>query len=177
MSYAVLKALHIVFVVTWFAGLFYIVRLLIYIQEAQDKPAHEREVLLPQLKLMSRRLWKGITWPSAILTAILGTSLVWSIPGYLQAPWMHLKLTLVVLLFAYHGWTHVLVGQCDRDACRWSSQALRMWNELATLFLFGIVFLVVLKSATNWVYFGVGLLLLTVGLAYAIQVYKRRRKS
>ena len=118
MSYAVLKALHIVFVVTWFAGLFYIVRLLIYIQEAHDKPAHERDVLLPQLKLMSRRLWKGITWPSAILTAILGTSLVWSIPGYLQAPWMHLKLTLVVLLFAYHGWTHVLVGQCDRDACR-----------------------------------------------------------
>ena len=90
---------------------------------------------------------------------------------------MHLKLALVVLLFAYHGGTHVLVGQCDRDSCTWSSQTLRMWNELATLFLFGIVFLVVLKSATNWVYFGVGLLLLTVGLAYAIQVYKRRRKS
>ena len=176
MSYAVLKALHIVFVVTWFAGLFYIVRLLITSRSPRQARA-ERDVLLPQLKLMSRRLWKGITWPSAILTAILGTSLVWSIPGYLHAPWMHLKLTLVALLFAYHGWTHVLVGQCDRDACTWSSQALRMWNELATLFLFGIVFLVVLKSATNWVYFGVGLLLLTVGLAYAIQVYKRRRKS
>ena len=114
MSYAVLKALHIVFVVTWFAGLFYIVRLLIYIQEAHDKPANERDVLLPQLKLMSRRLWKGITWPSAILTAILGTSLVWSIPGYLQAPWMHLKLTLVALLFA------ITVG----PTCWWASATL-----------------------------------------------------
>ena len=88
MSYGILKALHIVFVVTWFAGLFYIVRLLIYIQEAQDKEQSQRQVLLPQLKLMSRRLWHGITWPSAILTAILGAALVWNIPGYLEQPWM-----------------------------------------------------------------------------------------
>ena len=177
MSYGILKALHIVFVVTWFAGLFYIVRLLIYIQEAQDKDQSQRQVLLPQLKLMSRRLWHGITWPSAILTAILGAALVWNIPGYLEQPWMQMKLGLVLLLFTYHGWTHCLVKQCLNDCCRWSSQTLRIWNELATLFLFGIVFLVVLKSTTNWLYFSIGLVTLTVGLAFAIHVYKKRRKT
>ena len=177
MSYAVLKALHIIFVVTWFAGLFYIVRLLIYIQEGNQLNDAERNILVPQLKLMSRRLWMGITWPSAIITALLGTSLVWQIPGFLQQPWMHMKLLLVLLLYAYHGYTHCLVSQCLNDTCRMSSYGLRMWNELATLFLFGIVFLVVLKTTTNWVWFGGGLLLLTVGLTYAIAQYKKYRQK
>ena len=71
-SLEVIKALHIIFVVTWFAGLFYIVRLFIYQREAQDKPERERAVLTEQFKLMSKRLWLGITWPSAIITSILG---------------------------------------------------------------------------------------------------------
>jgi uncharacterized integral membrane protein (TIGR00701 family) len=106
--YLVIKALHIIFVVTWFAGLFYIVRLLIYQREAHEKTEAEKSVLLPQLKLMSKRLWYGITWPSAILTGILGGTLLYQVPVFLSQPWMILKLILVILLYAYHGYTHVL---------------------------------------------------------------------
>lgn len=175
--YLVIKALHIIFVVTWFAGLFYIVRLLIYQREAHDKTEVEKSVLLPQLKLMSKRLWYGITWPSAILTCVLGGTLLYQVPVYLSQPWMILKLILVILLYAYHGYTHVLFKKSNDDSCPWSSQTLRIWNEVATLFLISIVFLVVLKSATNWTYFGCALTCITLGLTYAIGRYKKARNS
>jgi putative membrane protein len=175
--YLIIKALHIIFVVTWFAGLFYIVRLLIYQREVHDKTEIEKDILLPQLRLMSRRLWYGITWPSAILTGIFGGLLLYQVPIYLSQPWMMLKLGLVVLLYGYHGYTHVLFQKSNAGLCPWSSQHLRIWNEVATLFLISIVFLVVLKSATNWVYFGCTLVVVIIGLTYAIGRYKKLRDS
>jgi putative membrane protein len=171
-----LKALHIIFVVTWFAGLFYIVRLFIYQREAQDKGEPDRGILTEQFKIMSRRLWLGITWPSAILTLILGGSMIYQLPGYLEKPWMHVKLTLVFLLYVYFFLCHKMFKEQQADVYKMSSTGLRLWNELATLFLFAIVFLVVCKSMTDWIQMAGGMALLVVALIAGIKVYKRIRK-
>lgn len=175
MTFLYLKAAHVIFVVTWFAGLFYIVRLFVYMAEAhEESDAHRREVLLPQYRLMARRLWLGITWPSAIATLILGTAVAtWfmpSLPG-----WLLMKLAVVVGLFAYHLACHVLWMRFDRGEAAASPRAMRIFNELATLFLVAIVFLVVVKDSLAMWQGVAGLAVLTVALLIAIQVYARLR--
>ena len=128
-----LKALHIIFIVTWFAGLFYIVRLFIYQCEAQTRPPQERDILTKQFKLMSRRLWKGITWPSAILTAITGPWLLMQIPGYLDQPWMHLKLSLVVLLYAYHLYCHKIFSEQQKDNVNHAGHVQATFFRISTI--------------------------------------------
>tara|TARA_Y100000746_G_C15332855_1_gene378494 strand:- start:33 stop:566 length:534 start_codon:yes stop_codon:yes gene_type:complete len=172
-----LKALHIIFIVTWFAGLFYIVRLFIYQREAQNKEENESEILTRQFKIMSRRLWLGIAWPSAFLTAITGPWLLYKFPGYIEQPWMHLKLTLVVLLYGYHLFCHKIFYDQQRDRYNLDSTQLRIWNEVATLFLFAIVFLVVCKSLTNWTFYGWGLSALAFALLGAIIIINRNRNK
>ncbi|MEX0274356.1 MAG: CopD family protein, partial [Flavobacteriaceae bacterium] len=110
-AYNYIKALHLIFVITWFAGLFYIPRLFIYHIEAHGKTASEREILTSQLKLMAKRLWYIITWPSAILATLFAIWLLVLMPSWLQQPWMHVKLGFVVLLFLYHGKTHSIFKQ------------------------------------------------------------------
>src|SRR5690606_5332237 len=154
------KALHIIFVVTWFAGLFYIVRLFVYHAEASALAEPERSILLKQYKLMQRRLWLGITWPSAVMTFILGTGLAhqyWPITAY---PWLMAKLGMVFLLAGYHGYCHRIFKRQQRNICTKSGQWLRGWNEGATLFLFGIVFLVVFKDIASLAYGVLGLAIL-----------------
>jgi putative membrane protein len=102
MDFLSLKALHIIFVVCWFAGLFYIVRLFVYAAEAQGRPEGERSVLLPQFLLMQRRLWFGITWPAMVGTWVFGLLMVAQVPGYLEQGWFQVKLVLVLLLTFYH---------------------------------------------------------------------------
>ena len=177
MEFLWLKSLHIIFVVTWFAGLFYIIRLFIYQTEAQDKPQQERDILTIQFKLMSKRLWYGITWPSAILTAVLGSSVLWQIPNYIHQPWMHIKLGFVVVLFAYHLLSHRIFKQLQNNEYSYSSNALRVWNEVATLILFAIVFLVVFKSTTHWLWGTGGLIAFAVLLMIAIKQYKKIREN
>ncbi|MDN3689427.1 CopD family protein [Cyclobacterium jeungdonense] len=176
MAFEYLKALHIIFVVTWFAGLFYVVRLFIYQTEALERPEAERIVLKPQLDLMTRRLWTIIAWPSAILTLILGTAVLLYRPGYLQLPFMHAKLGFVVLLYAYHLGCHWIYLSLQKDLTVWNSTRLRLWNELATLLLFAIVFLIVLKSLINMVWGMVGLIVLGVLLMLATKWYKKVRE-
>ena len=171
-----LKSLHIIFVVTWFSGLFYIVRIFIYHTEATSKPGHERDVLVPQYKLMARRLWYVISWPSAVLTLILGSGLFYH---YLPAPplWLWIKLGFVVGLFLYHLYCHKIFKNLQNEVYRLSSQQLRVWNEVATLFLFSIVFLVVLKSALDMLWGILGLVVLMIVLMIAIRLYKKFRNS
>lgn len=176
MAFEYLKALHIIFVVTWFAGLFYVVRLFIYQTEALQRPEAERSVLKPQLDLMTRRLWTIIAWPSAVLTLILGVAVLLYRPGYLQLPFMHAKLGFVVLLYAYHLGCHRIYLSLQKDRVVWSSTRLRLWNELATLLLFAIVFLIVLKNLINMVWGMVGLLVLGVLLMLATKWYKKVRE-
>src|SRR6187551_1744590 len=101
--YFYIKALHIIFIVTWFAGMFYMVRLFIYITEAQAKGEVEKRILTDQFSIMIRRLWLGITWPSAILTLVFGgwIALISPFVNPIQ-PWLWIKLSFVAVLYAYH---------------------------------------------------------------------------
>ncbi|GAB3203938.1 putative membrane protein [Pontibacter aydingkolensis] len=177
MSYLYLKALHIIFVVTWFAGLFYIVRLFIYYTEASEKPEPERSILQQQFSIMQKRLWYGITWPSAVLTLIFGTSIVITLRLYDPFPgWLIWKIAFVLGLYVYHFLCHSIFKQQQQGILKYTSTQLRVWNELATLFLISVVFLVVLKSALSMVWGIIGLILFSVILMLAIRVYKKVRE-
>ncbi|QXP60751.1 CopD family protein [Olleya sp. HaHaR_3_96] len=173
--YRYIKALHLIFVVTWFAGLFYIPRLFVYQIEAFHKPSPDKEILGEQLKLMAKRLWFIITWPSAILATIFAVWLLILQPFWLQQPWMHVKLTFVLLLFLYQFQTHVYFRQLQNDVVKKTSNFMRLWNEGATFILFAVVFLVILKSAINWMFGVIGILGLGVLLMLGFKVYKRIR--
>ena len=175
MGFEYVKALHLIFIVTWFAGLFYIVRLFIYQTEALEKPEHERLILKPQLDLMARRLWYIITWPSAILTLIFGFWVLTYRWGYLQQEFMQAKLIFVGLLYVYQGYSQVLFSRLQRGEALWTSTQLRLWNEVSTLLLFAIVFLIVLKNTLSMLWGMLGLVGLFVVLLLAIKVYKNYR--
>lgn len=177
MEYAYIKALHIIFIVTWFAGLFYIVRLFIYHHEAQDKPEDAKQILFKQYKLMESRLWNIITWPSMILTLIFGPWLLFLQPGWLEQPWMHFKLGFILLLVIYHLWCHKIYKQLQNDELKWTSGKLRMFNEIATILLFAIVFLVVVKTAMSGLFGILGIVGLGVLLMVGIKFYKKVRKE
>ncbi|MEM1001351.1 MAG: CopD family protein, partial [Bacteroidota bacterium] len=140
--YNYIKALHLIFVTTWFAGLFYIPRLFVYQIEASQKPSPDKEILGDQLKLMTKRLWYIITWPSAILATLFAIWLIILVPSWLSQGWMHIKLLFVLLLFVYHYQTHVYFKQLQNDIVKKSSSFMRLWNEGATFILFAVVFLV-----------------------------------
>src|SRR5580765_6290295 len=164
--YLYLKSLHIIFIVTWFSGLFYIVRLFIYNTEANEKQEPERSILRKQFSTMIRRLWLGITWPSAILTLIFG---VWIWRMLNATPrWLVLKLFFVAGLFIYHISLHVLYRQQAKEIFKYSSTQLRIWNEVATIFLIAIIMLVVVKQGISLLWGGVGLILLMIVLMLAI---------
>jgi len=175
--YNYIKALHLIFVVTWFAGLFYIPRLFIYHIEALEKPSPDREILANQLRLMTKRLWTIVTWPSAILCTLFAVWLLLLMPGWLSQPWMHVKLGFVLLLIIYHLRTHQIYHQLQKDEARYTSNYMRIWNEVATLVLFAVTFLVILKNAFNWIYGLAGLFLLAVLLMLGIRLYKRIREK
>jgi len=162
-------------VVTWFAGLFYIVRLFIYHTETNELPEDARLILQKQYKLMSKRLWTIICWPSAIITLVLATLLLYNSPYFLKLPYMHIKLGFVFLLYFYHFACHRIYKQLQGDVISYTSNQLRIWNEVATILLFAIVFLVVLKSTTGWIWGVLGLVGLSVGLMLGIKLYKKIR--
>ena len=173
--YFYIKALHIIFVVTWFAGLFYIVRLFIYSAEANLKSEPERSILFKQLALMQNRLWYIITWPSAILTIIFGGWL-WYLYGSLPT-WLLVKLCFVAGLFLYHLSLHVILRQQGKGIFKYSSQQLRGWNEVATLFLVIIVMLAVVKQMLSVVWAIGGMVAFAFVLMIAIKLYKKLRKD
>ncbi|MGQ3891058.1 protoporphyrinogen oxidase HemJ [Legionella sp. CNM-4043-24] len=134
------KAVHIMAMVAWFAGLFYLPRLFVYHASSQDAVSCER------FRLMERRLYYGITWPAALLTTALGIALLCYNPGYyLHAPWMHAKLSLVVLLWVYHLACGHYLRRFASDRNVRGPLFFRVFNEMPTLLLAGIVILVVVK--------------------------------
>lgn len=175
--YTIWKALHIIFVVSWFAGLFYMVRLFIYHTEANMRPENERKVLQDQFNLMQWRLWYIITTPAMLFTVVFGTLMLFANPSLLQLPWMHLKLGFVVVLLGYHFISQGIMNRLKNGTFRWTSGHLRLWNEVATLILVAIVFLVEMQSTLGWVggvigFFGTG-----IALMLGIRLYKRLRRS
>ena len=175
--YNYIKSLHLIFVITWFAGLFYQPRLFIYHIEASKKESPEKEILEKQLKLMARRLWYIITWPSAILATTFAVWLLILMPSWLSQSWMLIKLGFVLLLILYHFKTHQMFLQLQKDVINYSSSFMRLWNEGATLFLFAIVFLAILKSSIHWLFAFGGIIGLIVFLALGIKLYKKYRSK
>ena len=175
--YNYIKSLHLIFVITWFAGLFYIVRLFVYQIEANGKPSPEKEILLAQYKIMTYRLWYIITWPSAVLAIIFAIWLLILMPSWLQMPWMHVKLGFVFLLFLYHLKCHQIYNELQKDEFKYSSNFMRLWNEGATIILFAVVFLVILKNAFNWIYGVIGIFLFSILIMLGFKFYKRIRKK
>lgn len=176
MFYLYAKAIHIIFVICWMAGLFYMVRLFIYHTEAKQRPELEYQVLHRQFMVMERKLWWIITTPAMYLTVVAGLVMLYVNPALLQAGWMHVKLTFVLGLIGYHFVCQRIMARLRNEANNWTSFRLRLWNELATVLLFAIVFVVVLKSVVNWIYGVVGLMVLGVVLMFAVKLYKKTRE-
>ncbi len=173
--YPYILSIHIIFVVCWMAGLFYMVRLFIYHTEAQQKPEPDRKILSDQFEIMERKLWYIITVPSMVLVLAAGITMLILVPGWLQQPWMHIKLTFVVGLVVYHYICQNKMKQMAKGIYTWTSTQLRIWNEVATIFLFAIVFLAVLKNSISWIYGVVGIVLLSLILMSAVKIYKYYR--
>lgn len=178
--YNYLKSLHLIFVITWFAGLFYIVRLFVYQIEANDKPSPEKEILQKQYKIMTYRLWYIITWPSAVLASIFAFWILFFTDlgkSWLQMPWMHVKLGFVFVLYLYHYKCHKIFKELQNDQVKYTTNYMRLWNEGATIILFAVVFLVILKNAVNWIYGVIGIILFSVLIMLGFQFYKRIREK
>jgi len=169
------KALHMIFIVTCVAGLFYMPRLLIYNTEALEKPAAAKDALQQQFNIMIRRLWWVITWPSAVLTLIFGGT-TWYLMNSIPT-WLLIKLCFVICLYGYHLSLHVLVRQQLKGSFKYSSQQLRIWNEVATIFLVAIVMLAVVKQNLSFLWGLAGLILFIILLMSAVKIYKMIRSK
>jgi len=159
------------------AGLFYMVRLFIYHTEAQAKPEPDRTILSKQFEIMESKLWWIITTPSMYIVILAGATMLHLVPAWFQQGWMHIKLAFVIGLIIYHFICQKKMLQMRNGVFKWTSTQLRLWNELATLFLFAIVFLVVLKSTLNWVFGVLGIFALGIILMMAVKIYKRLREK
>jgi putative membrane protein len=175
MTLLYLKALHLIFVITWFAGLFYIVRLFIYHTEAHEQSLPHKEAFFAQYDLMEKRLWYGITWPSAIMTAIFGFSQLHAFLPLSNHPWLSVKLLLVLGLYLYHLSCGMLLKRMKSREFKNTSFQLRLWNEVPTLFLVSIVFLAVVKDFLSMMQGLVGLICLIIGLGLGIKAYRKIR--
>lgn len=155
-------------------------RLLIYNTEAGNKPDETKKILREQFGKMMKPLWFGITWPSAVFTLILGLIVMfkggWADTFRVQT-WLHIKLTFVFFLYLYHFSLHILFRQQMKGFFNYSSQQLRIWNEVATIFLVAIVMLVVVKQNMSFVWGILGLLAFVILLMAAIKIYKIKREK
>ena len=171
--YLYIKALHLIFVITYFAGLFYIPRLMVYLVEAAARPQAESDIIIPQLQLMMRRLWQIITVPSAVLGLIFGLWMLWINPFLLGKSWMLVKLVFVGLLVLYHIKTYSFYKAFLQGNEQRSGRFFRIWNEGATLILFAVIFLATLKDSIHWIFGLLGLFSLAFLLMLGIRLYKR----
>ncbi len=177
MAYLWFKAFHLIGIVVWFAGLFYLVRLFVYHAEAKEQPQPVRGILEKQYELMEKRLYNIITTPGAIVTVAMAIGLIYTEPEILKSGWLHIKLGLVVLLLAYHHYCGRIMKEFAKGECNWSGQKFRAFNEAPTVLLVAIVLLAVFKNnlpldLTTWLIFG-----LVILMAAAIQLYAKKRRQ
>ncbi|WP_088239917.1 protoporphyrinogen oxidase HemJ [Calothrix rhizosoleniae] len=176
MAYPWFKAFHIIGVVVWFAGLFYLVRLFIYHIEAEQEPEPANTILKNQYQIMEKRLYNIITTPGMVVTVACAIGLLVTQPDYLKQTWLHFKLGFVALLLAYHFYCARLMKLLEQGKCNWTSKQMRAMNEAPTLMLVAIVMLAVFKNSlptdmAAWVIFG-----LVILMAVTIQLYAKKRR-
>ncbi len=179
MSLLAFKAVHLIAMVAWFAGLFYLVRLFVYHAEAFKKEEPARSILVQQYHIMEIRLYRIITTPAMILTVIAGIAMLFTVPEYLKEPWIHVKLTLVLILVGYHFYCGNTIAKLQRGVTKTSSQRFRLINELPTVLLIAIILLAVLRGRISMI----SLLLIVMatvftlgGATFAYKRYRMRRK-
>lgn len=177
MLYLYAKAIHVIFVICWMAGLFYMPRLFVYHTEAKQKSDVEYQVLHRQFVIMENRLWWVITTPAMYITVFSALTMLYINPALLSTGWMQIKLCFVAALIVYHFISQRLMHQLRDEQCNWTSTQFRLWNEVSTLILFAIVFLVILKSALGWVFGVLGIFGLGILLMILVKLYKKYRKN
>lgn len=175
--YYYILSVHIIFVVSWMAGLFYGVRLFIYHTEANAKPEPAKSILTQEYARNTARLWNIITVPAMCLTVAAGIGMVCIRPYLLDTDWFRVKLFFVLLLLAYHHICQKIMKDLRNDVFKYTSNQLRLWNEVATILLVAIVFTVVLKSAVNWLFGLVGLIIFSALIMLAVKLYKQYREK
>jgi len=174
-TFNIFKSLHIIFMVSWFAGLFYIVRLYVYFSETKSMNPDNKQILQTQYKIMQKRLWYIITWPSMLLTLFFGIAMLFVNPILLKMSYIHLKLTFVFILLVYHILCHFIFLQNQRNVINFTSNQLRIFNEIATLLLVAIVFIIVMKNSLSWLYGTMAFIAVSLFLFIGIRVYKKIR--
>ncbi len=176
MAYYWFKAFHLIGVVVWFAGLFYLVRLFVYHAEANQEPEPAQSILKKQYELMELRLYNIITTPGMIVTVVMAIGLISTEPEILKSGWLHIKLAMVLLLIGYHHYCKKLMKQLAKGECKWTGQQFRALNEAPTIFLVVIVLLAVFKDnlpldLTTWL-----IVALVISMAASIQLYAKKRR-
>lgn len=176
MAYYWFKAFHLIGIVVWFAGLFYLVRLFVYHAEANQEPEPAQTILKNQYAIMEKRLYSIITTPGMIVTVVCAIGLISTEPEVLKQPWLHIKLAIVLLLIGYHHYCKRIMKRLAQDECQWTGQQFRALNEAPTIMLVLIVLLAVFKNSlpldiTTWVIAG-----LVVTMVVTIQLYAKKRR-
>ncbi len=176
MAYYWFKAFHLVGIVSWFAGMFYLPRLFVYHAEASEQPEPAQSILKSQYQIMEKRLYRIIMTPAMLLTVAMGVSLIVTEPGLLHDTWLHVKLTCVAILLGYHHYCGRIMKKLAANECAMTGQQFRWFNEFPTVFFVIVVMLAVFKgnfptSAASWSIFA-----MIVAMAAVIQLYARKRR-
>ena len=177
MAYYWFKAFHLIGIVVWFAGLFYLVRLFVYHAEASEQPEPAQTILKNQYQLMEKRLYNIITTPGMAVTVVMAIGLIYTEPEILKSGWLHIKLTFVVVFLAYHFYCGRIMKQLAKNECQWTGQQFRALNEAPTVLLVVIVLLAVFKNnlpldLTTWL-----IVALVIAMAASIQLYAKKRRQ
>ena len=176
MAYYWFKAFHLIGIVVWFAGLFYLVRLFVYHAEADDQPQPAQTILKQQYEIMEKRLYNIITTPGMAVTVAMAIGLISTEPEILKSGWLHIKLAFVALLLGYHFYCGRIMKQLEKGECQWTGQQFRALNEAPTILLVVIVLLAVFKNnlpldLTTWL-----VVALVIAMAASIQLYAKKRR-
>ena len=176
MAYFWFKAFHIVGIVCWFAGMFYLPRLFVYHAEAYEQPEPARSILTTQYQVMEKRLYSIIMTPAMLLTIAMAIGLVTTEPEVMKEPWMHIKLGFVLLLVGYHHYCKRIMKKLAAAECKMTGQQFRWFNEIPTVFFVIVVMLAVFKNSlpmdlTTWL-----IAAMVIGMVAAIQLYARKRR-
>ncbi len=176
MAYYWFKAFHLIGIVVWFAGLFYLVRLFVYHAEASEKKEPDQTILKTQYEIMEKRLYNIITTPGMAVTVVMAIGLISTEPDILKSGWLHIKLAFVVLLLAYHFYCGRIMKQLEKGECQWTGQQFRALNEAPTVLLVIIVLLAIFKKnlpldLTTWL-----IVALVIAMAASIQLYAKKRR-
>ena len=180
MLYTIIKAVHIIFMVSYFAGIFYLVRLFVYYKDTDEFEENRKQVLREQYVFMARRLWNIITVPAGIIMLGTGLTLIFLNDGLLKTPWFHLKLTFLLGLAMYHYWCWKKVLQIKKlegNVLSIKNIKLRQANEIATFLLFLVVFTVILKSSIieYWWQLIVGFFVLVLLIMTTVKLVNKRK--